>query len=222
LRANGATDPTKLTWKITAGADKVEFDGAAAGAEVQVKSKAGSRRQDDVSVDVQDGSAAGTPAYSGKLTVRKPDNLISRMVVDHGSCPAWAGCAAACPAYWTEIDYRIVDNVGGTIVGATVNEKFPSAKVNDQATDWGSPAAFATTPSWPNTNGTFIDNWFQSCGTPSPVAPGAANAGQKVDHMEHEFYVGSTSPGKGCRVQKHTAQRYLGFARHENITTPAP
>jgi hypothetical protein len=40
--------------------------------------------------------------------------------------------------------------------------------------------------------------------------------------MPHEFYVGSDVPTHGVRVQTHTAHRYLGFARHEAITTPAP
>jgi hypothetical protein len=148
--------------------------------------------------------------------------LILRSTNDNDACPAWAGCSAACTAYWTTIDYRIVDNVSGTIVGATVNENFPGAKVNDQANNWGNPAAFITTPFWENTNGTFIDNWFISCGNPAPVAHAAANANTGVDRIPHEFYVGSKTPGRGVRVQTHTAHRYLGFARHENITTPAP
>jgi hypothetical protein len=43
-----------------------------------------------------------------------------------------------------------------------------------------------------------------------------------VDHMAHEFFVGGPTPGKGCRVQKHTAQRFRGMARHEGIVSPAP
>jgi hypothetical protein len=112
--------------------------------------------------------------------------------------------------------------VGGTIVGATVNEHFPTAKVNDVPNNWPGPAAFATTPYWANTNGTFVDNWYISCGNPSPVAMSSANATDPVDHMDHEFYVGSQTPGRGCRVQKHTAQRLRAFAEHNNIITPAP
>jgi hypothetical protein len=123
--------------------------------------------------------------------------------------------------YWTEIRYRILDNMSGTIVGATVNENFPGAPTADQPNNWPNPAVFTTVPFWRNTNGKFVDNWFTSCGTPAP-APGGPTAGTGVDRMPHEFYVGSDTPGRGVRVQRHTAHRYLGFARHEGITTPAP
>jgi hypothetical protein len=222
LMAMGFADPTQLTWHITAGSNKVAFDGPATGEEVLVRSTAGSARLNDVTIEVREGTGPGAISYSGTLTVRKPHRLIQRFTRDNAACPAWVSCSAGCTAFWTEIGYRVVDNVGGTIVGATVNEHFPGTKTNDQPNDWLSPAAFSTVPVWPNTNGTFIDNWFQSCGSPAPVAPTAANANTSVDRMTHEFYVGSETPGRGCRVQRHTAHRYLGFARHENITTPAP
>jgi hypothetical protein len=222
LKATGFSDPLLLSWRITRGADKVAFRGAAAGEEVTVGSTAGSTRAEDVAIEVREGTGAGVPAFSGNLTVRRPHRMIHRSDTDHGACPGWAACSVACPAYWSEIGYRVVDNVGGTIVGATVNENFPGTKANDQPNNWTSPAAFITTPFWENTDGTFVDNWFQSCGTPSPVAPGAAGAATGVDQIPHEFYVGSTTPALGCRVQTHTAHRYLGFTRHENITTPAP
>ena len=220
LRATGHTDPTALAWTITQGSDKVEFIGTPAGADVDIRSKAGSARLDDVKVEVREGATA---VYLGTLTVRKPHRLIQRSVRDFNGCPpAFPACPAACPAHWTEIGYRVVDNVGGTVVGATVNENFPAAKVNDQPNDWVNPASFSSVPVWPNTDGTFIDFWSVWCGTPSPVAPGAAGAATSVDRLRHEFYVGSRVSGRGCRVQTHTAHRYLGHTRHEGITTPAP
>ncbi len=222
LRATGFGDATLLNWSIVRGSDKVAFQGAATGAEVTLESKKGSARLNDIDISVQEGTAAGAPSYTGQFTVRAPNRLIHRSDTDHAACPPWGGCGAACTAYWTEIDYRIVDNVGGTIVGATVNENFPGAKTNDQANNWPNPAAFATVPFWENTNGTFVDNWFVACGNPAPVAPTAANANTGVDQLPHEFYVGSKTPAKGVRVQTHTAHRRLGFARHEGITTPAP
>jgi hypothetical protein len=222
LQASGHMDPTQLGWSIVQGSDKVGFTGAATGAQVDVESKKGSTRADDVEIEVREGVGPATPAYTGRLTVRKPHRLILRNTGDNGACPPWAGCAVACGQYWTTLDYRVVDNVGGTVVGATVNEHFPGAKANDQANNWVSPAAFITTPFWPNTNGTFIDNWFVSCGAPPPVAPGNALAGQGVDQIPHEFYVGSQTPGRGCIVQRHTAHRYRGRTRHENITSPVP
>jgi hypothetical protein len=221
LRAAGAGDPTKLNWRIVDGADKVEFSGKSTGPEVSVKSKAGSTKENDVSIEVAEGAGAAAPNFVGKLTVRKPDRLAASAATDHAACPGWATCGK-CPAYWTELPYSIFDNVSGTIVGATVNENFPGAKADDQANDWVSPAKFTTVPFWEKTKGTFVDNWFEACGTPSPVAPGTPTAGQKVDHLAHEFFVGSKTPAKGCRVQTHIAQRYLGMARHINIKSPAP
>jgi len=231
LVASGYGDPYILNWRIVRGADKVAFEDAPTGPAVTVRSKAGSRHADDVEIEVSEGTGAdavapntGLPAfaYTGKLTVRMPHRLIQRSVNDSANLSG-LGAPAGSPGFWTTIDYRIVDNVSGTIVGATVNENFPGSKTNDQPNDWPSPASFSTTPSWPNTNGTFIDNWFVWGGyTPAPVAPTAANANQSVDHMAHEFYVGSTVAGRGVRVQTHTAHRYRGYARHEGITTPAP
>lgn len=222
LRASGHTDPTQLSWSISQGSDKVGFTGAASGAQVDVESKKGSARANDVEIEIREGVGPAVPAYTGRLTVRKPHRLISRATTDNGACPPWAGCSVACGQYWTTLDYRVVDNVGGTVVGATVNEHFPGAKANDQANNWVSPAAFITTPFWPDTNGTFVDNWFVSCGAPAPVAPGNALAGQGVDRIPHEFYVGSRTPGRGCIVQRHTAHRYQGRTRHEGITSPVP
>jgi hypothetical protein len=221
LRASGAANPDRLEWFCREGADKVYAPGGWRGPEIELYSSAGSRRRDDVAVEVQDGPEDTAPSYTGRLTVRKPHRLIQRDIDDHTSCPGWAGCPAGVTAYWTEISYRVVDNVGGTIVGATVNENFPSAKVDDQPNNWEGPAQFATTPYWPNTDGTFVDNWYHYGGNPLPD-PGGADHGQAVDHMTHEFYVGSQTPGRGCRVQRHTAQRYRGYADHENVVTPAP
>jgi hypothetical protein len=221
LQAAGFANPALLTWAIAAGADKVAFAGAATGDDVRLASRRGSTAKDDVTIRVQEGAGPAAPSFTGHVTVFAPSRLIHRADTDHAACPAWGGCGAGCPAYWTEIGYRIVDNMGGTIVGATVNENFPGVPVADQANDWVNPGAFATVPFWRNTNGTFVDNWFVACGNPPP-APGTPGAGTGVDRMPHEFYVGSDVPAHGVRVQAHTAHRYIGFARHEAIRTPAP
>jgi hypothetical protein len=203
LRASGYSDPANLNWQIVRGADKVAFQGASTGEDVVLESKKGSDRKDDVEIQVRDGTAASDPSYTGKFTVRKPHRLVPMSTTDHNNCPSWAAsCPSTCAAHWTELQYRILDNVSGTIVGATVNENFPSGKTN--------------------TNGTFIDYWSVWCGTPTPVAATDSTASTGVDKLSHEFYVGSKVAGKGIRVQTHTAHRYLGYTRHENITTPAP
>jgi hypothetical protein len=223
LRAGGFGAAAGLRWSIPRGSDKVELTGGATGPEVHVRSKAGSTRLDDITVRVTDGAGAGAPSYDGTLTVRKPHRLLHRFTRHHANCPAFdATCPAGAAAHWTEIGYRVVDNVGGTIVGATVNENFPSPKVNDQANTWTSPAAFSSTSVWRNTDGTFIDFWWVWGNTPLPVNPGDPHDNDSVDRLAHEFYVGGTTSGTGCRVQTHTAHRYLGHTEHENITTPAP
>jgi hypothetical protein len=223
LEASGYGDPANLNWQIVHGSDKVAFQGASTGVEVILESKKGSSKKDDVEIQVREGTAADAPSYTEKFTVRTPHRLAPISTTDFNGCPSWAtSCPSTCSAHWTEIKYRIFDNVSGTIVGATVNENFPSAKTDEQTNDWVNPASFSSTPYWENTNGTFTDYWSVWCGTPTPVAPTDPAAGTGVDKLSHEFYVGSKVAGKGIRVQTHTAHRYLGYTRHEGITTPAP
>jgi hypothetical protein len=222
LHAFGYRNPANLNWQITEGGDKVAFQQNPNGSEVVLESINGSIAKDDVAIEVREGAAAGDPNYIGRLSVRKPHRLIRLAPIDTPGCPSWGGCSNKCTSYWSQLPYRIVDNLDGTIVGATVNELFPSAKIDDDPNSWRDPFAQANTvPFWQNTNGTFVDHWFMSCDKPYPVPPTAGTAYIQIDHMAHEFFVGSKIPGVGVRVQKHTAVRYLGFARHENITTPA-
>jgi len=223
LRADGYADPTALRWSIERGADKIDFAGAPTGPEVHVSSKAGSTTLDDVTVRVIEGAAAGAPSYDGTLTVRKPHRLIHRYTRHHANSPAFdANCTAGGPGHWTEIGYRVVDNVGGTIVGATVNENFPAAPVADRPNNWWTPVATVATSVWHNTDGTFTDFWWVCDGNPAPLNPGDPHDGDSIDRTAHEFYVGGNAPARGCRVQRHTAHRYFGHTEHENVVTPAP
>jgi hypothetical protein len=226
LRAAGFANPALLAWRITQGADKVAFETPLTGAEVRVRSLRGSAQARDIAIELREGGGPNPPTFVGHLTVRRPHRLIPVSVVDQASGPAWAGCVATCPGYWTRISYRVMDNVSGTIVGATINEVFPGAKTNDQPNDWTLPNA--TTPFWSNTSGVFVDNWFVCCSAGPPCclnpapAPSTPQAGQGVDRIPHEFFVGSSTVGQGCRVQTHVAHRFRGNARHEGIVTPAP
>jgi len=223
LRADGYSDPTALRWSIERGADKIDFAGAPSGPEVHVTSKAGSTRLDDVTVRVTEGTSAGAPSSDGTLTVRKPHHLIHRFTRHHANSPAFdANCPTGGPGHWTEIGYRVVDNVGGTIVGATVNENFPSAPAVDMPNNWWTPVATPATSVWHNTDGTFIDYWWVCGGAPAPLNPGDPHDGDSIDRTAHEFYVGGNAPARGCRVQRHTAHRYFGHTEHENVVTPAP
>lgn len=223
LRAAGYANPRALRWSIRRGGDKIDFSGAPTGPEVHVTSKAGSATLDDVTVRVTEGTTAAVPSYDGTLTVRKPHRLIPRFVRHHANCPPFDHrCHAGTAAHWTEFGYRIVDNIGDTLVGATMNENFPSPKLNDRPNSWWRPVAALSTPDWRNTNGTFIDYWWVFGDPPLPLNPGDPHDNDSVDRTAHEFYVGSPTPGRGCRVQTHTAHRYLGHTEHENIVSPAP
>lgn len=226
LRTANFSNATNVNWSITHGADKVEFDGTPTGAEVRVKSKAGSTSRNDVRIEARQGTGSGAQAFTGSLTVRKPHSL--EMVGspnDQASCPPWDASCPGHPVWWTQITYRLKDNMNDTLQSVDVNENFPSAKSNDIPNNWVDPSSFSTVPFWSSSKtsgGTFVDNWYVWGGMPSPVAPSDPGANTSVDRIPHEFYVGSQTSAHGCRVQTHTAHRYLGYARHEGITTPAP
>ena len=222
LRAEGYSDPDAVEWFVRQGADKVYAPDGFRGKTLTLHSSAGSVSPGDVHIEVQERLADGTVSSSlDYLTVRKPHRLIQESTTDHASCPPWDPSPASCVSFWSEIRYRVVDNVGGTVVGATVNERFPGPAVDDQPNYWRG-ATVTAGGSWPNTNGTFVDNLYKCCGVPSPVTSSSASWGDKVYHEPQQFYVGSTVSGRGCRVQSHTLQFYRGFADHEGIRSPAP
>ena len=220
LRATGFPTPSAVTWQIVSG--PVAFRTPAAGQEVEIESTGGSSALDDVAIEASAGVGAAALTFTGRLTVRRPNRLVPVSTSDSASCPTWGRCPATCPTYWSQLGYRVEGNFSRVVKNVSVNERFPGKKADDVPNDWADPAVFTSVPYWNTTSGTFIDNWYVFCGSPSPVAPTAPNAGSSVDHMPHEFFVGSTTPGRGCRVQAHTAHRYLGWARHEGITSPAP
>ena len=167
LRAEGYTNPNNVEWFVRQGADKVYAPGGFTGPEIVLHSSEGSRRADDVQIEVQERQpGGGLSSYQGGLTVRKPYRLRQEWTSDHTTCPDPS--LVPSPAIWSEIHYRIIDNVGGTIIGATVNERFPSPPVNDQPNNWSS-APTTSSQNWPNTNGTFTDNLYMCGGTPPPV-----------------------------------------------------
>ena len=220
LRAEGFTDPARVSWFVRQGADKVYAPGGFEGPELTLHSSAGSRRADDVHVEVQESAPDGTvTTHLGTMTVRAPHRLRQEWTAEPGGCPPGLAGSAGCTGLTSEINYRILDNFGGTIVGATVNELFPSAPVADQPNNW-TLSTITSGSAWRNTNGTFTDTLFKCCGSPAPVPPADTHWGDKVLHQTHEFYVGSATPGQGCLVQRHTLQYYRGTADHEDIHSP--
>ncbi len=220
LRARGYSDPAHVEWSVRQGADKVYAAGGYRGPEITVFSSAGSRRAGDVHIEVREQTPGGTAtSHVDHLTVRTPHRLAQLDTNDTPGCPP--GGPAGCTGFLSRIRYRILDNVGGTIVGATVNERFPGPAVDDQPNRWRA-STVTSGSAWPNTDGTFVDNLYKCCGIPAPVGLSSPHYGDTVYHEPHEFYVGSTTPGRGCRVQRHTLQFFRGYADHEYIRSPAP
>lgn len=220
LRAEGFSDPDRVDWFVRRGADKVFAPGGFRGPELVLHSGAASARPDDVEVEVQETAPDGSVAsHLGTMTVRAPHRLRQEWTAEPGGCPPGVPGSAGCPGLTSEIHYRVIDNVGGTIVGATVNERFPTAPVADQPNNW-TGATITSGTAWRNTDGTFTDTLFKCCGTPAPVPPSSPQWGDKVFHQTHEFFVGSATSGRGCLVQRHTLQFYRGTADHEDIHSP--
>ncbi|MFL6331858.1 MAG: hypothetical protein ACJ754_00785 [Pyrinomonadaceae bacterium] len=156
-------------------------------------------------IGAQETLADGTVnTYLGQLTVRKPHRLQQEWQSEHFSSPPGSVGGAGCPGLWTEIAYRVFDNVGGTIVGATVNERFPGPTTNDQPNNWGS-SAITSGASWPNTNGTFVDNLFKCCGTPPPSSPAPTPTGVTRSYTcrtSSTWAARRPGTGAGCRLTR--------------------
>jgi hypothetical protein len=121
--------------------------------------------------------------------------------------------------YTTFVTYEVLDDKGNPVKGFDVNEKFPSGEVNDDPTcDWRKGAEGGTTS--PNT--TFSDQiqGESSTHTPTPQNPQTPVGSHKVQHWEQEWYIGSTTPGVGTKVQTNTIQKYRDHADHENVKSP--
>jgi hypothetical protein len=150
--------------------------------------------------------AGGTASsVTKKVTVRTPDSLNHISDVDN---------ADATFAYSCEIHYSIRDQFGTTLPSnVPINEHFTAAPTADFAgMDWrrGAEGGAVVAPA----------NWFDHIQgevagrTPTPLAPGSANAGVKVYHWPGGWRVGSITIGNGVLVKNVTWQKNRGFARH--------
>jgi hypothetical protein len=121
--------------------------------------------------------------------------------------------------YETFENYTVLDDKGAAIKGFDVNETFPTAPTNDVAKcDWrrGKPGGFtsATTTFADDMQGELSDK------TPTPQSPKSPRGATKVQHWDQEWYIGSTKPGSGTKVQTNTFQKYQDHAAHENVKSP--
>lgn len=121
--------------------------------------------------------------------------------------------------YASRISYEVIDDKGKAIKGFDVNEQWETAVVNDDATcTWRRGAPGGTTAST-----TQFDDFIQgeaSGFTPTATAPGSPLGAHATQHWGQAWYIGSTTPGKGTKVQTNTLQKYLDHARHTGIKSP--
>jgi hypothetical protein len=117
-------------------------------------------------------------------------------------------------AYETHENYEVLDDKGQPMKGFDVNEKFTTSPTNDAAKcDWRRGAAGGVHAG----GSTFFDNMQGevSSKTPTPQNPQTPLGSTKVQHWTQEWYIGSTTPGKGTKVQTNTFQKYQDHAAHE-------
>jgi len=127
--------------------------------------------------------------------------------------------ASAAWGYESRITYEALDDKGSPIKGYDANEQWTSGVVNDDpACNWRrGPAGGVSVP------GTTFDDLIGGEGagqTPAPQAPKTPLGSVKEQHWGQDWYVGSTTPGKGTRVQSDTLQKYLDHGEHLNVTSP--
>jgi Domain of unknown function (DUF4157) len=209
LLATAGSIPGTFRWEILSGITFADFNGfpTAVGPSALLTSKAPSGSKDDVEVKVEFTGAAGeTGVATKKFTVQAPNSVRFIRYDDHTD-PVYV--------YETNIHKAPVDQFGTDLPrGVEVNEEFTAPPTADfPGMDWrrGSPGGgFIVPPNW----------LFDIVGgetpshTPTPVPPTHADAGVAVYHWPGIWRIGSSSIGKGRRVEAVTWQKYRGRARH--------
>ena len=151
------------------------------------------------------------------LVIRKPARLVpvSPFAIHNSN---------ALYGYVSYIYYKILDQFGADFPATKIplNEIFTSETIPDYpgGTNWditNVPGGAPEPPlKWPDQ----ISGSQQT--TPKALPPGVPLGTQKVDHLTGEWRVGSSTPGKGVRVQTNTWQKYQDHAIHTDIVSPAP
>ena len=200
---------TSWQWNVTSGSSKVTL-GTNGSCSITVTSAASSGTEGDVAITA---TVAGITSDAHHLTVRAPYDLLPD-TLNHQVDPDFA--------YITHINYTIRDQFTTQLPsGVPVNEQWTTGIVSDYSgMNWtrGNPTGF--TPSI-----AYFADIIQgeiSSRTPTPSAPTSPLGTTKVYHWGQDWYIGSTSPGSGRRVQSNTLQKYTDHATHENIVSPNP
>lgn len=120
--------------------------------------------------------------------------------------------------YLTFETYEVLDTAGNPISGFDVNEKFGSPTYDDPSCDWRQSQEGGH--SAPGTRFSDMMGGEDSTHTPTPQAPQNPLGSHKTQHWPQAWYIGSTTPGSGTKVQTNTFQKYQDHAKHENVRSP--
>ncbi len=124
-------------------------------------------------------------------------------------------------AYHSTLFYIIKDNFSQSMPSnVPLNESWTTpASYDYTGANWRQPAPNGTT----SQGAGFVDNIYGevSTMTPPPHSPPPLIS-TRVQHWGQDWRVGTTGIGAGARVQKDVLQKYISYARHNSIVTPAP
>jgi len=154
----------------------------------------------------------GVTSSQFAITVRGPKLLVPNGITDV-SDPTYA--------YLSTMGYIIQDNFSQSMPSnVPLNESWTTpASYDYTGANWRQPAPGGTT----SQGAGFVDNIYgeASTMTPTPQSPPPLIS-TKVQHWGQDWRVGTTGIGAGARVQKDVIQKYISYARHNSIVTPAP
>ena len=227
IQANGGC-PGTYTWKVTAGADKVDLRNGGTTADeisgpqlrsIEVISTAPSGASEDVTIELKiDGVLVG----EHKLTVFAPETLVLKIPnINQVAHPS---------GFRSRITYRIKDQFDETLPRHVEwNEDIDGNGMYSNAgqvsaaaiSDWaGENWSWGEEDGWledPNAAQDTITRRGGASWIPPALHPQNPLGGEKVDHSpEGTWYVGSTAIGKGVKVKDGvTWQIYRDHADHE-------
>ena len=166
-----------------------------------------------------DNEAAGSSDASEQQQATGQETEASPATPDHLNAKGTSHAADAPWGYLSHINYEVIDDKGKAMKGFDVNEQWETGVVADDATcNWprGAPGGFTSSSTM------FADmiGAVGAGGTPAPTAPGSPLGTHATQHWGQAWYIGSTTPGKGTKVQTNTLQKYLDHATHTGIKSP--
>lgn len=218
----------EFSLQVTHGADKVAFEGGGATltgkdlAKANLTTLAPSTKADDVHVDILHRAPSEkklTGAASVDLTVRAPHHL-ELLGTDHK--------AEGADGFDSVTYMRVFDNLNEPMPFIDANEDFTVGKL-EPGTDkaWGeSLASRHKGQTVTRGNAVFQDNYKVSPSgataslTPAPSNPKSPLGQTLVLTFEHDWFVGSSSTGKGVHVSHHIGRFYSDHAEYTKFTSP--